>query len=571
MGKSLLRLLVLLLLLLPASIVRSQAPYPVAPGVEYRQEHRRTEAGSLVLHLLKVNLKQPGVRVVSALAGETILADDSTEGRETTGDTARRLGAIAAVNTDFFPFSGDPLGLMIRGGELLSEGMPHRVALGIDEDGSVSFGTFLALGEARSHGGTLLALDGLHRQPRPGEAVLQGPVFAARPRGPKGARVLLLRPPAEPLKLGAEWSAEALEWTDLRPDLKLGEQAAVVVSREVAAAWEAAVRPHEPLRIRFDLIENPLPPGPPRGDLPSRAATLRGRIPRGVWTTIQEAAGGGPWLVRDGAIRIDGEEQGFSPSSFVRKRHPRTAAGVTAAGELLLVVADGRQSFSQGATLEEMAEAMLRFGAVQAINLDGGGSSAMWIHGAYVNGPSDGAPRAVSNSLLVFAEGAVALPETVLDPVRLAAGETARVALPEGALPALFGIAEGKAFVDREGRLSARRAFEGSLLARSATASYRIPVTVAPGQAAALSASLGSVANNPPDRNSLAIAVRDRFGNGVPGVEVRIRAEGGTPDRASAVTDSAGRAIVEIVWDVEKGRKAAVSVEGLKSVTLTAK
>ncbi len=83
-------------------------------------------------------------------------------------------------------------------------------------------------------------------------------------------------------------------------------------------------------------------------------------------------------------------------------RHPRTVAGLTKSGRLLLVVVDGRQpGWSVGMDKEEIASLLIRLGAVCAINLDGGGSSALWVRerGGLVNRPSDGRERPVSNHL----------------------------------------------------------------------------------------------------------------------------------------------------------------------------
>src|SRR6185369_15006217 len=103
------------------------------------------------------------------------------------------------------------------------------------------------------------------------------------------------------------------------------------------------------VKFRFDFVQNPLPPGAPRSDLPSRAGSLRGRIMRSSWTDISQAIGGGPWLVHEGRTAVDGEQEGFSAASFVNQRHPRTAAGVTFSGTLVLATVDGRQAFSRGA------------------------------------------------------------------------------------------------------------------------------------------------------------------------------------------------------------------------------
>ena len=81
---------------------------------------------------------------------------------------------------------------------------------------------------------------------------------------------------------------------------------------------------------------------------------------------------------------------------------------MTAGRKLLLVAVDGRQpGYSVGMTLEELAHFFLKLGAVDAMNLDGGGSTTMVIGGEVVNSPSDGRERPVGSALLVCRRAAV--------------------------------------------------------------------------------------------------------------------------------------------------------------------
>lgn len=86
-------------------------------------------------------------------------------------------------------------------------------------------------------------------------------------------------------------------------------------------------------------------------------------------------------------------------------RHPRTAMGLTADRKtFILVVVDGRSTRSVGMTGAELAKLMHELGAYTAFNLDGGGSSQMWVVGqGTINDPSDGSPRPVANHWGVFA------------------------------------------------------------------------------------------------------------------------------------------------------------------------
>jgi hypothetical protein len=85
------------------------------------------------------------------------------------------------------------------------------------------------------------------------------------------------------------------------------------------------------------------------------------------------------------------EKRGVPPTRFPydwnRTRAPRTAIGVTAAGDVLLVVVDGRADLphSVGATLAELAQLMLNLGCTDAMNMDGGGSSVMFVHDVAVH------------------------------------------------------------------------------------------------------------------------------------------------------------------------------------------
>jgi len=91
---------------------------------------------------------------------------------------------------------------------------------------------------------------------------------------------------------------------------------------------------------------------------------------------------------------------------FTRAPHPRTAVGLSRDGRrLILLVADGRREGVPGLTLPELAELMAWHGACTAVNLDGGGSSALWLGDRIVNRPSDGVERRVANHLgVVIAE-----------------------------------------------------------------------------------------------------------------------------------------------------------------------
>ena len=116
---------------------------------------------------------------------------------------------------------------------------------------------------------------------------------------------------------------------------------------------------------------------------------------------MREVVGGRPHIVEDG------EPVTYPSSDLCTARHPRTMAGFSRDRRtLILAVVDGRSSASIGMTCAEESALLIELGADIGLNLDGGGSSTMWLRGdGVMNDPSDGTPRSVSNHLAILADG----------------------------------------------------------------------------------------------------------------------------------------------------------------------
>jgi hypothetical protein len=123
-----------------------------------------------------------------------------------------------------------------------------------------------------------------------------------------------------------------------------------------------------------------------------------------------DVVNGGPLLVVHARPFVDAVAEGFVqpdlPSfyyGFGVRRNPRTMAGVSAAGDVLLVTVDGRQpGYSVGLSFAEEAAVMRALGAVEALNLDGGGSTTMVAGGRLLGRPSDATgERPIGDGLLV--------------------------------------------------------------------------------------------------------------------------------------------------------------------------
>ena len=112
--------------------------------------------------------------------------------------------------------------------------------------------------------------------------------------------------------------------------------------------------------------------------------------------------GAGPTLVKGGEIHVTADAEQF-PDDIRVGRAPRSAVGITKYGDYIFAVVDGRQAHSKGCTLTEWARILKdNFGAVEALNLDGGGSTELVFKGSLVNSPSDGSERYVGDALTIL-------------------------------------------------------------------------------------------------------------------------------------------------------------------------
>ncbi|HUP63946.1 MAG TPA: phosphodiester glycosidase family protein [Thermoanaerobaculia bacterium] len=117
---------------------------------------------------------------------------------------------------------------------------------------------------------------------------------------------------------------------------------------------------------------------------------------------VEQAVSGWPLLVDD--CRAFSSSKLPGSDAFTRAPHPRTAVGLSRDGRYFyMVVVDGRQEKYPGVTLSRLGAFMREeLGVCTAMNLDGGGSSTMVVHGEIRNRPSDGSERSVANHLGVI-------------------------------------------------------------------------------------------------------------------------------------------------------------------------
>ncbi len=116
------------------------------------------------------------------------------------------------------------------------------------------------------------------------------------------------------------------------------------------------------------------------------------------WKDVEHIISGGPYLVKNGEVFVDMTAQKLQS---IGGRNPRTAIGYTKDNDLIMIAADGREGSSIGLTLVELANLMKSLGCINAINLDGGGSTVMYVNGQIVNKPQQIGGIALSNALVI--------------------------------------------------------------------------------------------------------------------------------------------------------------------------
>ena len=121
------------------------------------------------------------------------------------------------------------------------------------------------------------------------------------------------------------------------------------------------------------------------------------------WNVV-DALHAGPVLITNGQINVTSEQEVFfnTPVDGVQ---PRSAIGYNKDGDLIIMVVDGRQVDSRGVYLKELAILMSQFNCFEALNLDGGGSSALVVNGKLINRPIGlKSQREVMSSIAVFSK-----------------------------------------------------------------------------------------------------------------------------------------------------------------------
>lgn len=295
-----------------------------------------------------------------------ILAQYQIKGRSTVTKVAADLNDIATINAGYFAADGSLYGITKIDGVIVSTDYFNRSAIGINADDSVIFGRVQYSGKIIFNGEEI-EINGVNVE--------------------RGVNTLIVYNNRFAYTTGTNnFGVEIIEESGIVTDIQRGHGNNVIPANgHVISAHGNAAQFFADVRIGDEIIfeEN----------IFSEDADFNSAV---------HVLGAGPRLIQDGRISVTAAEENF-PADIRVGRAPRSAVGVTKYGDYIFAVVDGRQAHSKGCTLEEWANILLnRFGAFNAINLDGGGSTELVVKDFLVNSPSDGRERAVGSLLTIL-------------------------------------------------------------------------------------------------------------------------------------------------------------------------
>ena len=291
---------------------------------------------------VRINIVELSTGVNGNLSVIPAIASDTLASKSKISTIAKRENAIAAINGGYFkPQTGVPLGTLMINKKVYTGPIYDRVAMGIFDDGYGMARVQLRAIVDTNIGG--FKIDNVN----------------------------------QPRMLSTHTIVYTRDWGQITPPSpKYGTQLVISKGKLVGVTSQPTEIPQD----GFVII------GPAKTLEPFSKAkkfSLNLKI-NPEWKGVNHIVSGGPYLIKNGDIYVDMTAQKLSA---IGGRNPRTAIGYTRDNNLIMLTADGREGASIGLTLMELASLMKEFGCVNAMNLDGGGSTVMYVNGQIVNRP----------------------------------------------------------------------------------------------------------------------------------------------------------------------------------------
>lgn len=318
-------------------------------GVKHIKLTKYYQGQPVRINVIEANTNlNPDLQLTPALASESL-------GKKSTITTiAKHNNSIVAINGTFFkPSTGVPLGTLMINKKMYTGPVYNRVAMGIFNDRYDM--ARIQLNASLSAGGKSVKVDNIN-QPR----MLSTHIIVYTP-----------------------------EWGKIAPlSPKYGTQIAVSNNKVINVAASQLEIPQDGFVV--------VGPAQKLGQFVNEKNVKLDMLTTPDWSDVNHIISGGPYLVKNSNVYVDIAEQKLGS---IGGRNPRTAVGYTADNHLIIVTVDGREKASIGMTLTELANFMKAIGCYNAMNLDGGGSTVLYVNGRVVNHPQVKGGIALSNAL----------------------------------------------------------------------------------------------------------------------------------------------------------------------------
>lgn len=328
------------------------AIYDVTSGVKHIKLTKYYAGKPVRINVVEVDMKlAKDLELTPALSSDTTL-----QSRRTITTIAKNKNAVVALNGTYFkPQTGVPLGTLMINKKMYTGPIYDRVAMGIFDDGFDI--ARVQLNASVNGSGKTIPVNNIN-QPR----MLSTYV----------------------LVYTSEWG----KYSPYAPKYGMGLQ---VVEGKIT---KASANPIEIPQNGY-VISGPKSILQPLLDKKD-AELIINTNPE--WKNVKHIISGGPYLVRNSEVFVDMTAQKLGA---IGGRNPRSAIGYTADNNLILVAVDGREGSSIGMTLMELASFMQSIGCTNAMNLDGGGSTVMYVNDQVVNKPQMKGGIPLSNAIVL--------------------------------------------------------------------------------------------------------------------------------------------------------------------------
>ena len=309
---------------------------------------------------IKINIVEVNTKVNPNLIIKPKTAGNKLNSKTTVRKMAQNEKAVVAINGGYFkPQTGVPLGVLVIDGKMLTGPIYNRVGIGIfDNNGEISYAMdnigvdILAYTKS-----TELKIDNIN-QPRISQAytlLYSSHWGKISPPPPKNGYNMLIQN-----NLITKISANPIPISE--------NEFVISSSKDKIINFAKNKEVHINLKVLGKL------------------------------KNAKHIIGAGPYLIKNSEVYVDTKTQKFQS---IAGKNPRSAIGYTKEGNLIFLTADGREKYSAGMTLIELAKLMKSIGCDYAMNFDGGSSSALYVKNRIVNGAINKEGALVSNSLII--------------------------------------------------------------------------------------------------------------------------------------------------------------------------